>query len=280
MIIKDIIRGTLSDIRTNIVDRLSENEAQSEEDIRKEIKRSENKDLLDTKQVEMIEGVFEIDDISVSEILVPKNDVKTIPSDKNVSEIPQYVSDEIYTRYPIVDEDDKVIGFIDLKDVISADYNKSYNLKAGDISREIPVVPESTSVDKVLFSLQNNNKQMAAVIDEWGSLEGMVTIEDIVEVIFGELQDEFDELEDQPQINRVSDGYIVDGRVPIDKINNTFGTEFKSNDQIDTVAGLVLHEFGSLPKEEQNIEINNYNFKILELDKSRISKLKVKKVHT
>jgi CBS domain containing-hemolysin-like protein len=237
-----------------------------------------NGDLSDLERRMMI-SVLELEDITVREIIVPQPDINSIPADMGISEISQYISDKPHTRYPVINESgDQIIGFIDIKDIISLQNSKNSNISASDIARDIPIYPDTTPVDQILVSLQEDNKQIAAVIDEWGSLEGIITIEDIVEVIVGDIYDEFDDPEKDPKIRKAGEFYEVDGNVPIKRINKVLGTEFRASNGIDTIAGLLLSNIGEVPDVGEKTQIDNILFEVTNVNDNRILNIKLQRV--
>lgn len=251
--------------------------AMDEDELRESLRKSKEEGLLNELEFRMIRSVLELDDTTVKEILVPQPDIESIPSDMLLSNIPEYISDKTHTRYPVVeDNQEKVIGYIDVKDIVSMRSDDTVEeMKAKDVVRDIPIFPETTRVDELLVSLQEDNKQMAAVIDEWGSLEGIVTIEDIIEVIVGEIRDDFDDPTEEPKIQKTEGHYDVDGHVPIRRFNRVLGTEYTVEDGAETVAGLILSEVGEVPDEDDEIQIGEIQFVIDTVSDNRISKIEV-----
>jgi CBS domain containing-hemolysin-like protein len=171
---------------------------------------------VDSEEVAMIERVFSLDDRVVREIMRPRPDVSAIPADTPLPELRSMAIEGAYTRYPVV-EDGDVVGYVDVKDVLRASENiDASDVTASDLSRDVLVVPETLPVDDLLVEFQTQNRQMAAVIDEWGSFEGLVTVEDVVEVVVGDIRDQFDLGESAPSIDRLDEGgYAIDGDVPL-----------------------------------------------------------------
>lgn len=252
-------------------------ETYSEDEIRSVLTNSGNRGQIDDKEVEMIERVFEMDDMKVKEIMVPRPDVTTIQEDSNRNEILDVVESESHTRYPVISSDEELVGFVHIKDVFSirSSEDKS-DITAEDVMDEIEVVPESVSVEKALATLQKTENQMAGVVDEWGSFEGIVTVEDTVEVLVGDLRDKYDN-GDEPTVKEVEDGYISDGSLSLSSLNREIGTDFEEED-IDTVAGLVLSETGTVPDVGSKFKKDGYTMKVVDKENNRIEEIKIKKV--
>lgn len=252
--------------------------AMDEDELRESLELSKEEGLLNELEFRMIRSVLELDDTTVKEILVPQPDVDSIPADMLLSDVPSYISGKTHTRYPVVEGQEKVIGYIDVKDIVSVRTEDSVGkLRAKDVVRDIPIFPETTRVDELLVSLQEDNKQMAAVIDEWGSLEGIVTIEDIVEVIVGEIRDDFDDPTEEPKIQKTEDYYDLDGHVPIRRFNRVLGTDYTVEDGAETVAGLILSEVGEVPDPDEVVVIDSVKFVVREVEDNRISKIEVRR---
>jgi len=262
-------------------------ETLEEEELRMVLSRSGREGHVDKAEVEMIEQVFELDDTTVREVMIPRPDVVSVPADLPLSDLRTLVVDEGHTRYPVVDEDDgeEVVGFVDVKDVIRATEARrggegpdadAVSTTARDLARELPVVPETGRIDDLLATFQDEQRQMAAIIDEWGSFEGIVTVEDVVEQIVGDLRDDFDPDEDGPSIQRREDGtYAVDGGVSVSEVDETVGTDFEI-EGIETVGGLVLDRLGRAPEVGDRVEVDGYRFDVEQVDGARIAAVTVR----
>jgi CBS domain containing-hemolysin-like protein len=253
-------------------------ETLEEREIRRVLARSSEEGHVDTAEVEMIERVFELDDVVVREVMVPLPDVVSVPTDASLEDIRQTVLDEGHTRYPVVESDDKneAVGFIDVKDVLRASEEGGDGVDAEDIAREILVVPETTTVNDLLLQFREQHQQMAAVIDEWGSLEGIATVEDVIEAVVGDLRDEFDVDEREPEIRRLDDGGCeVDGGVSLSAANEALGADFES-EAFETVGGLVLDQLSRVPEAGDTVETSGYVFEVTKVEGSRVSEVVVR----
>jgi len=256
-------------------------ESHTEEEIRTLITQSTRQGYLEYDESEMIGGVFELGDTTVREIMVPRPDVVSFSADTPLSELVAAAAAGNYTRYPIYEDEtgDRIIGAVHVKDLLRNTVQSvgGVDLKASprerDIVREVLTVPENRRIDDILDDFQKREIQMAIVIDEWGSFEGLVTIEDILEEIVGEIRDEFDE--EEPLLRKLSSGtYSVDGRIPIGVVNDALDSEFESED-FDTIGGLVLGELGRPPEEGDEILLNGHLLRVDEVDGSRVAQLLV-----
>lgn len=231
---------------------------------------------VDTEEVEMIERVFSLDNMTVREIMRPRPDVTSVPADTRLATLRSMAVDGEYTRYPVVEGDD-VLGFVDVKDILRASEGNSGTdtLTARDLSRDLVVVPETLRLDDLLAEFQTEQRQMAAVIDEWGSFEGLVTVEDVVEVIVGDIRDQFDLSEPVPSIEPLDEGgYAIDGGVPLTAVADRLQTTFERDD-IETVGGFVLSRLGRAPAVGDSVETDAYEFRVEGVDGARITELSV-----
>ncbi len=253
-------------------------ETLQEEEILSVLARSGRQGHVGMEEVEMIERVFELDDTVVRDVMVPRPDVVSVPADLSLSELRSLIIDEGHTRYPVLEGEgnDQVLGFVDVKDVLRASEaaeseDESQPITAGDLARELTVVPETSQIDDLLTQFQGDRGQMAAVIDEWGVFEGIATVEDIIEVIVGDIQDEFDTFDPEPSIERRDDGsYVVSGGVSISEVNEALDADFESED-FGTIGGLVLDQLGRAPEVGDQIEVDGYLLAVDRVEGARIS---------
>ncbi len=251
-------------------------ETLEEREIRRVLARSSEAGNVDTAEVEMIERVFDLDDTTVRTVMVPRPDVVAIPADASLSSIRETVLDAGHTRYPVVDagDQDEVVGFIDVKDVLRAS-EAGESPVAGDLARGLLMVPETATADDILLQFREERQQMAAVIDEWGAFEGIVTIEDVVEAVVGDLRDGFDVDEREHGVRNVGQGqHEIDGSVPLTVVNDELGTTFES-DGVETIGGLVLARLGQIPESGDQVEVDGYRIEVAAVDGARVSTVTV-----
>ncbi|ACV46891.1 MULTISPECIES: hemolysin family protein [Halomicrobium] len=249
-------------------------ETLEEEEILRVLNQSGQAGHVDAGEVEMIQRVFEFDDRSVREVMVPRPDVISVTASTPVTELRSIVLDAGHTRYPVVegDDGDQVVGFVDAKDVLRVlDAGDESPATAGDIARDLPMVPESTRIDDLLREFQDEQRQMAIVIDEWGAFEGIATVEDVLETLVGDLQDGFDAATGEPSIDARDDGsYRVDGAVPLSTVNDELDATFESP-AFETIGGLVLDRLGRAPKAGDTVETDGYLITVVSVDGARVS---------
>jgi CBS domain containing-hemolysin-like protein len=252
-------------------------ETLGEREIRRVLARSGEEGDVDVAEVAMIERVFELDDTAARQVMVPLPDVVSVPADATLTEVREIVFESEHTRYPVVEADDptQVVGVLDVKDLLRASEEPDADTTtAGDIAREILVVPETTTISDLLIQFRAEQRQMAAVIDEWGALEGIATVEDVVEAVVGDLRDRFDTAEG-PSIRQRGDGaFDVDGGVTISALNDALDTEF-DHDAVETVGGLVLSRLDRAPEVGDRVELDEYAAEVTAVDGSRISTLRI-----
>jgi CBS domain containing-hemolysin-like protein len=253
-------------------------ETHSEEELRIIIEQSTRHGVLNTGEENMLEGVFELEDTRAREIMIPRPDVITLSADTRLEELVVATAGR-HTRYPVFEGDspERIVGMVHLKDVletIKETRSLEADVSARDLMRDVLIVPENRPVDELLVDLQEQGLQMAVVIDEWGSFEGIVTMEDIVEEIVGEIRDEFDE--EEPRVERLEDGsYTVDGHITIGTVNEVVGSDFESED-FETIGGLVLGQLGRAPAGGDEVRIGEHVLRVEEVEGPRVARVSVK----
>ena len=256
-------------------------ETLEEREIRRVLARSSEQGNVDTAEVEMIERVFDLDDTTVRTVMVPRPDVVAIPADASLAEIRETALAAGHTRYPVVeaDDSDEMVGFLDVKDLLHA-IDEGEEPTAATLSRGLLMVPETATADDLLLQFREEHQQMAAVVDEWGAFEGIVTIEDVVEAVVGDLRDEFDVDEREHSVRELeAGGYDIDGSVPLALVNEELGSTFES-DGVETIGGLVLARLGEIPEPGDSVETDGYRIEVGTVDGARISTVAVEPLDT
>lgn len=235
--------------------------------------------LIDPDSLEMIEGVLEVSEMQVRDIMVPRSHMIVVETDAQPAEFIPAIKASGHSRFPVIGETrDEVIGILLAKDLIDIQFsnaNKPFNLK--DIIRPAFFVPESKRLDVLLREFRQNRNHMAIVVDEYGGVAGLATIEDILEEIVGDITDEHDISEDVAIRKNQAGNYLIKALTPIDEFNEHFECEF-SDEEFDTIGGLVTHSLGHLPKRGETVTLGNFEFKILHGDSRRLRLLEVKKI--
>ncbi|TXR39978.1 HlyC/CorC family transporter [Ectopseudomonas mendocina] len=235
----------------------------------------ENK-LLDSEALAIVEGAIQVADLQVRDIMVPRSQVISIKATQTPQEFLPAIIDAAHSRYPVIGESlDDVIGILlakDLLPLILQGEQPNFNIK--DLLRPATFVPESKRLNVLLREFRANHNHMAVVIDEYGGVAGLVTIEDVLEQIVGDIEDEHDVEEDSYIKPLPSGDYLIKALTPIDSFNETFDSQF-SDDEYDTVGGLVMNAFGHLPKRNEVTEIGEFRFRVLNADSRRIHLLRL-----
>ncbi|MHB9287888.1 hemolysin family protein [Halobacteriales archaeon Cl-PHB] len=255
-------------------------ETLTEEEILMVLSSAGQEGHVDAGEVEMVEAVFELDDTNVRAVMVPRPDVVSVAADLPLAELSSRIVSAGHTRYPVLaaDDPDEVVGFLDAKDVLEAVEagEDRETVVAGDLARDLPVVPETGRLDDLLAEFQTQHVQMAAVIDEWGSFEGIATVEDVVEAIVGDLRDDFDVASREPAIQGIGgETYAIDGGVAVAAVNDQLETDFEVED-FGTIGGFVLDRLGRAPEVGDRVEVDGYVFDVEGVDGARISRIVVR----
>ena len=251
--------------------------AHTDEEIKLLVEDSYKHGLIDQTELTFVDNIFDFSEKTVKDVMIPRTDMACIFIEDSFDEIINYALEEQLTRYPICrDSKDNVIGFIHIKDLYRLKFEGNENIEG--IIREIKFVPESLSISELFKTFKKEKSQMAIIIDEFGGTSGLVTSEDILEEIVGELQDEFDD-DDEEDIRETENGsYVVDGKVVIGDINELLDTDIE-DENIDTIGGWIYFQLKSYPKVKEKVTYKNYEFIILKCDRKRISKVLIKKIN-
>jgi magnesium and cobalt transporter len=243
------------------------------------LRAAQQNQVLDAEALGIIEGALQVADMQVREIMIPRSQVVTVKLSASPAELLQVAIESGHSRFPVIgDGPDDVVGILLAKDLLSlalalAEPAPRFNLR--NILRPCMPVPESKRVNVLLQEFRVNRNHLAVVFDEHGGVAGIVTIEDILEEIVGEIADEYD-TDEESYIKRLDDGtYTVKALVPIDEFNQHFGSTF-SEEEFDTIGGIVLQSFGRVPMRGEAVEIDGYRFEVLNSDQRRIKLLQLR----
>ncbi len=233
--------------------------------------------LLDTDALTMIEGVLQVSQMRVRDIMIPRIQMVVVPKEAELETILPLVTEFGHSRYPVIDGDrSKVVGILLAKDLL-ARVLPNKNLQVHEIMRCVSVVPESKRLNVLLKELRTQGNHMAIVVDEYGQAAGLVTIEDILEEIVGEIEDEHDDHEDEGYVfQRNTNEFMIKALMPIDEFDDYFATQL-TTDEYDTVGGFIVHELQHMPKKGESLVIDNLRFEVIKSDNRRIHLIKLKK---
>jgi CBS domain containing-hemolysin-like protein len=252
-------------------------ETHSEDEIRTLVAQSARQGMLESDEEGMISAVFELNDKTAREIMVPRPDVVALPENASLEELVSVAAEGRYSRYPVHNDDspEHIVGAVHVKDVLRAvdsDGITGSTKTARDLMRDVLTIPENRHIDEVLEELREQDLQMAVVIDVWGSFEGLFTLEDIVEEIVGEIRDEFDE--EEPAVVELGDGsYRADERISIGEVNEALGADFESQEDFETIGGLVLGHLGRVSQTGDEVRLDGYLLRVDETDGPRIAQV-------
>ena len=271
-------------LSTNIVSKLfgvseDEEETVTEEEIRMMIDVGKEKGTIDEEEKNMLNNVFEFNDKVVSEIMIPRTEIFALDMNMSIAEVIEELSEDLrYSRIPVYDEKiDKIKGIVYIKDILLSTKNK--NTKIKNLMKEVFFVSETKPVNELFEELRKNRKQIAIVIDEYGGTSGIVTMEDILEEIVGDIYDEYDKVE--KLIDQIDENtFVLNGKLAIYEVEDTLGIEIEEGDY-DTLSGYLVEELGRIPTEKDKgvvIETPKVAYKIENVKDKHISKVKACKV--
>ncbi|MGI1658677.1 MAG: hemolysin family protein [Desulfitobacterium sp.] len=248
--------------------------AHTEEELRMLVDASQRHGILDTMEGKLLDNVFEFSDRVVSEVMVPRQDMVCLYIQDSLEEVLETVKTSGHTRYPLCDDDkDNVIGLVHMLDLLCLpDEPATKNI--ADLKRDILIVPEGMPISHLVQKMRAQRTHLAVVVDEFGGTAGMVTIEDLLEELVGEIYDEF-ESKDQAEIIKGPEGeYLINGRVLLDDLADLLGIEFE-DESVSTLGGFVFNRLGRKPVKGDEIDFQNYSFSVIEVVGFRITLVKV-----
>ncbi len=266
--------------KISLIERLSQwlhHEPETREELIEILKHALEKHLLDTDALSMIEGVLGVSDMQVRDVMIPRAQMDIIDIDQKPEEFIPFVIETAHSRFPVVGENkDDVIGILLAKDLLRLYAGEEINVR--DILRPAVFIPESKRLNVLLREFRVKRNHIAIVVDEFGGVSGLVTIEDVLEQIVGDIEDEydFDETEDNIVPDRMGK-YRVKAQTKLEDFNEILGTHFQSDDY-DTVGGLLISHFGHLPKRGERLIFDNLSVQILRADSRRIHSILVNKI--
>jgi len=239
------------------------------------LRDAEHRHLLDSDALSMIEGVLQVSEMAVRDIMIPRSQMTVLEEDKTLEEILPLVMDSAHSRFPVIGENrDEVVGILLAKDLLVYLQNREEVFHAKDIIRPAIFIPESKRIDALLQEFRINRYHMAIVVDEYGGVAGLVTIEDILEQIVGDIEDEYDIDEEAYIKKHAENNYIIKATTPVETFNEYFEADFDVS-EFDTIGGLITQRFARMPKRGENIMVGNYRFEIIHADKRRVHLLKM-----
>ena len=266
---------------TNLVVRLlgfdpnASEEEVTEEEIRMLVDAGEEKGVIEESQKEMINNIFEFDDIIAADVMTHRTDIEAVEITDDISDIIEKTLEAGYSRIPVYEEDlDNIKGIVYVKDLLKyVGKNVPKNFKISHIMREAFFFPESKKCRDLFNEMTEKHLQMVFVCDEYGGIAGIVTIEDLLESIVGNMQDEYDNEEEEiEQVNETT--FSLDGTTDIEEVEEILGTKFPEG-EYDTIGGLIMAELGRIPGEDENptVELLGFRFTVEEVEERRITRI-------
>ncbi len=275
----------MSDERTNEpeekswLDKISQlfsSEPKSRDDLLDVLKVAESNDVIDSDALKIIDGAMQVSEMQVREIMVPRTQMTVIKAGQPFNDMLDLIVKTAHSRYPVIGETmDEVLGILLAKDLLPlVSQNNTDNFDITTLLRPATVVPESKRLNVLLREFRENRNHMAMVIDEYGGVAGLVTIEDVLEEIVGDIEDEHDVAQDT-YIKKLADNdYIVKALTPIEDFNEEFKADF-SDEEFDTIGGIILQQFGHMPRRNEMATVNGYQFKVLNADNRQVHLLRM-----
>ncbi|HKT74996.1 MAG TPA: transporter associated domain-containing protein [Steroidobacteraceae bacterium] len=252
-------------------------EPQDREELLRVLREARERGLLDADALTMLEGVLDVSDLQVRDIMVPRAQMACVRREDPVASLLSVVVESGHSRFPVMDGDrDGIVGILLAKDLLRlciGDAQERFDIR--EYMRPAVFVPESKRLNVLLKDFRRNRNHMAIVVDEYGGVSGLVTIEDVIEQITGEIDDEFDVDDDQNIRKEAERQFTVRGVTRIDEFNDYFGARLSEEEGFDTVAGLLMKQLGRLPRRGEVAHIDGFEFRVTRADRRRIDALRV-----
>lgn len=253
--------------------------AESKDDLLENLKMAEQDGIVARDAYDMMQRVMFVSELKVRDIMIPRSNMVSVDKDHSLDECLDIMIESAHSRFPVIDkEKDQVIGILLAKDLLrffDDDNKQKFNLR--DLSRAVVHVPESKRLNVLLSDFRNNRNHMAVVLDEYSNVAGLVTIEDVLEQIVGDIEDEHDYEEDEGSIRELDGGEtIIKALLPMDEFNQHFGSKL-TEDASDTIGGLISQTVGHIPQRGEIIEIEEFKFEIVHADSRRVHLIRLSK---
>lgn len=252
-------------------------ETYTEEELKTMVDLSHAGGLIEEEEKEMIHNVFELDERTARDVMVPRIDMVSVSLDATYEEVNEIFRKEQFTRLPVYEESiDNIVGILNVKDLLLLEDSERHNFEIKNIIRKAVYVYEKKKVLEILESLKEERTNIAIVLDEYGATAGMVTLEDVIEEIVGDINDEYDLTEDEA-IKKISENeFIIEGSANITDVYEATGVDL-ATDEVESIGGVILSKTDDIPKRGQAVLLDNCKLQVLEMDGNRISKIKLTK---
>ncbi len=239
------------------------------------LREAESNSVIEPDTVAMMEGALLVSDMRVRDIMIPRSEIVFIEEDSKPSKILSKIIESGHSRFPVFDEEhERIVGILLAKDLLSLAIDNADDFSIREIIRPAAFIPESKRLNVLLREFRSVRNHLAVVVDEYTSISGLVTIEDVIEQIVGEIDDEHDLLEEDNIRKHRDNRYSVKARTGLDEFNEHFGTDWKSDDY-ETIGGLVISQLGHLPRQGEELEYMEYSFRVLRADRRRVRLVRV-----
>jgi magnesium and cobalt transporter len=233
--------------------------------------------ILDAEALAIVEGALNVSQMKARDIMIPRSQVVMVSRDASAEDMLKLITDTAHSRFPVIDDDrDDVIGILLAKDLLAAVVTASkFDFDLRELLRPAVFIPESKRLNVLLREFRARRNHMAIVVDEYGGVAGMVTIENVLEQIVGEIDDEHDVDDDAPIVQRSDNTYVIKALTEVEDFNEHFAVSW-SDEDFDTVGGFVVNQFGHLPARDEQIAIGGFEFKVLRADNRRVHLLEMR----
>ncbi|TSA05379.1 MAG: CBS domain-containing protein [Methylococcus sp.] len=249
-------------------------EPEDRDDLLELLRTAQKRNLIEHEALSMIEGVLQVSELRVRDISIPRSQMVVVPQDAEIEAIFPLVAESAHSRYPVIAEDrTEVVGILLVKDLLLHSLNERSAL-VREVMRPALFVPESKRLNILLLEFRATRSHMAIVVDEYGAAAGLVTIEDVLEQIVGDIEDEHDFGEEEFIFRKSDHEFTLKALIPIEDFNDYFEADFK-DDEFDTLGGLLVHQLGHVPKRGEKVSLGRFNFSVLRTDSRRIEVLKL-----
>jgi len=245
-------------------------EPQNQKQLLDLLKNLQSHQLFGADELTMIEGVLQVADMQVRDIMIPRGQMVVLDHEDSFPEILEKITECGHSRFPVIDDDkDDVVGILLAKDLLSIPLEQSQDFEINEYIRPASFIPESKRLNVLLKEFRLNRSHMAMIVDEYGGVSGLITIEDVLEQIVGKIDDEYDEDEEVDIQPHGTNRYSVRALTPLPEFNEYFDTEFESED-VETIGGYLLGQIGHLPERGESIAVDNLTFKVLNADSRQV----------
>ena len=245
-------------------------EPQNQKQLLELLKNLHSNELFGIDELTMIEGVLQVADMQVRDIMIPRGQMVVLDHEDSFAEIIEKITASGHSRFPVIDDDkDDVVGILLAKDLLAMSLDQSQDFEINEFIRPASFIPESKRLNVLLKEFRLNRSHMAMIVDEYGGVSGLITIEDVLEQIVGKIDDEHDEDEEVDIQPHGSGRFSVRALTPLPEFNEYFETDFDSED-VETIGGYLLGQIGHLPMRGESITLDNLTFKVLNADSRQV----------